>query len=210
MKHTPGYPQRSRQQKGPPVNASAKGGGKLRIIAGKYKSRRLSFNAVEGLRPTADAIRETLFNWLAQDIHQAKCLDVFAGSGALGFEALSRGAAHCTFLEKRDKAVQSLQQNAVLLECRQQLTLIHTDSLKWLNQPQTAFDLIFLDPPFGMGFIEQAIDCIEQNALLLPDGMLYLEMGRQEKVSLSEHWQPIKSKTAGQVTFGLFVYSPSP
>lgn len=168
----------------------------------------MSFHPVEGLRPTADSVRETLFNWLAQDIDQAQCLDAFAGSGVLGFEALSRGAAHCTFLEKRNKAVQSLDHNAASLECRQHLTIIHTDSLKWLNQPQAAFDLIFLDPPFAMGLIEQAVNCIEHHSLLLPGGMLYLEMGRQETLSLSEHWQPLKSKTAGQVTFGLFVYSP--
>ena len=126
---------------------------RVRIIAGKWRSRVLTFPSVDGLRPTGDRIRETLFNWLAPNIAGANCLDLFSGSGALCFEALSRGAAGCLALEKNAKALATLNENKTLLDAAE-LTLRRSDTLAFLgSSPDKPFDIVFVDPPFDLNVI---------------------------------------------------------
>ena len=122
---------------------------KLRIIGGQWRSRQISFAATPGLRPTGDRIRETLFNWLAPNVPGAQCLDLFAGSGALGFEAVSRGAASCIALELHRAAASQLRDNKRNLGANQ-LTILEADAMQYLkhNANQQAFDFVFVDPPF--------------------------------------------------------------
>ena len=123
--------------------------GKIRIIAGQWRGRRLPVMELDGLRPTTDRIRETLFNWLMNDIRGQRCLDAFAGSGALGWEALSRGAAQVVFLEQHSEIVAQLQQQCTLLDTQANCQIIQADSCHWLQQPPSRlFDVVFLDPPY--------------------------------------------------------------
>ena len=124
------------------------GTGRLRIVGGEWRSRQLPVADVEGLRPTPDRIRETLYNWLTGWVAGARCLDAFSGTGALGLEALSRGATYATFLEYSPVAARTLKENLTTLKCSKG-EVIQTDANQWLNKPSpNPFDLIFLDPPF--------------------------------------------------------------
>ena len=125
----------------------------LRIIGGEWRSRKLKFADVPGLRPTPDRVRETLFNWLQWHVPGARCLDLFAGSGALGLEALSRGARDVVMVEKHPAAAQALRDNLTLLGARN-ARLVHDDALRYLGRVTVAFDLIFLDPPFRQMLLE--------------------------------------------------------
>jgi 16S rRNA (guanine966-N2)-methyltransferase len=140
-------------------------------------------------------------------IPKARCLDAFAGSGALGLESLSRGATEVVFLEKANKAAEAIRNNIDILSLSSRATLYHTDSFQWLKRPQEAFDIIFLDPPFGQEGIQTALQHIEDNHLLLPEGLIYIEMENCRDWPISEHWSLLKSKTLGQVQFGLFEYT---
>lgn len=146
----------------------------LRIIGGEWRSRRLSFPNVPGLRPTPDRMRETLFNWLQGHIAGSRCLDLFAGSGALGLEALSRGAAEVVFVEKHPAAVKTLRHNLELLGATQ-AQLVHNDALRYVNTASEPFDFIFLDPPFHQQLIAPVLTALLTKNLLKPTGMLYLE-----------------------------------
>jgi len=151
-----------------------KSGNRLRIIGGQWRSRFLPFPDVEGLRPTTDRVRETLFNWLQPVVHGAAVLDVFAGSGALGFEALSRGAGSLTLIEKNPQAAKQLMENIQTLKSAD-AQVKQTDALHFLAQQQTPFDLIFLDPPFSKGLLPECIALIESNNLLADNGWIYIE-----------------------------------
>lgn len=129
---------------------------RVRIIGGQYRRRLLSFPDVKGLRPTPDRVRETLFNWLGQDLPGWVCLDLFAGSGALGFEAASRGASRVVMVERERAAVEALQANRVLLKA-QAVEIERADSLAWLAANHTGFDLVFVDPPFDSGLAESVL-----------------------------------------------------
>ena len=124
--------------------------GRLRIVGGEWRGRRLPVLDQPGLRPTPDRVRETLFNWLAPLITGARCLDLFAGSGALGFEAASRGAGRVVMIEKSANVVRVLRENRLLLDARQ-VEVIHADAGPWLAGQAEPFDLVFLDPPFCRG-----------------------------------------------------------
>ena len=126
-----------------------KGGGhsQLRIIGGQWRGRKLAFTPEDGLRPTADRVRETLFNWLAADIHGARCLDLFAGSGALGLEALSRGAAHCDFVDHSSRACRQIETHLALLEAADRGHCHPVGAEPFLRGAQQAYDIVFLDPP---------------------------------------------------------------
>lgn len=183
----------------------AKARNQYRIIAGQWRSRSLSFPDGESLRPTANRVRETLFNWLQMEIHGARCLDAFAGSGALGFEALSRGAAGVTSIELSPSAIQVIRGNAASLGTDALLT-IQADALGWLaNRGRTApFDLIFLDPPFKLDALARCCELIEAQGWLNAGGKVYLENAAPlEAVSLPPDWELLKSKKAGQVYYGL-------
>lgn len=181
---------------------------KLRIIAGKWRGRRIPFSASEGLRPTPDRVRETLFNWLQFDIAGKNCLDLFAGSGALGLEALSRGAAHVTLVESQASAVLQLRQNLELLAA-DNATVIGMDALAYLRQSsEQRFDIIFLDPPYQMRLWNECIALIEKGQRLAQHGVLYFEQPKKEDaVELPDTWSITHQKTAGQINYCLATYS---
>ena len=148
----------------------------LRIIGGEWRSRKLPFVSVPGLRPTPDRIRETLFNWLQGKVHGANCLDMFAGSGALGFEALSRGAADVIFVEKNSACAAQLKENLSLLNS--QAHVVQGDGLSFLKlveKPVQAFDLIFLDPPYRQGLISKSLSYLFDENLIDKNSFIYLE-----------------------------------
>ncbi len=178
--------------------------GRLRIVAGMWRSRVLEIADVPGLRPTAERIRETLFNWLTPRIATARCLDLFAGTGALGFEALSRGARGVTFVEKSPVAFEALTRNARSLGATG-ATLLRSDAGTFLQGADPgAYDVIFLDPPFADGSLESLCAQIDERGLLAPRGRVYLEMDRGNALpGLPSGWQVLREKTAGNVRYAL-------
>ncbi len=146
----------------------------LRIIAGQWRGRRWRFLAAEGVRPTPDRVRETLFNWLAPRVAGARCLDLFAGSGALGLEALSRGAGHVTFVERQSPVAQALQAQLALWKASN-YELHVADASAWLAQAGSPFDIVFLDPPFDAGLTTAVLARLRARQLLVPGGWVYLE-----------------------------------
>lgn len=174
----------------------------IRIIGGLYRGKKLHFPAIEGLRPTPDRVRETLFNWLMNDIKEARCLDAFAGSGALGLEAFSRGAAEVTFVEYAREAHANLQKIITAFN-DPRLKLIKADTRIYLQQNTKPFDIIFLDPPFAHNYLPQCLDEIIKNKLLAKGGIVYIESPME--LTLDElSWRQIKSKQAGQVLYSLY------
>lgn len=192
-----------------PVAKSSKpkpaGSNQLRIIGGSWRGRKLSFPDVDGLRPTGDRIRETLFNWLAPDIQGAHCLDLFAGSGALGLEALSRGAQSSLLLEKHAAAAQQLKANLQLLQAHNG-RVEQVDSPQWLAQqkPSYPFDIIFIDPPFALDLWAPIATALEANHWLSDAAVIYLEAPRDAQLQLPANWQLHRDKQAGQVSFRLY------
>lgn len=177
--------------------------GTLRIIGGRWRGRRLSVPEAEGLRPTPDRVRETLFNWLQPHIAGASCLDLFAGTGALCLEALSRGAAHVVMVEKAAHVVQRLRQHVATLEARN-AEVVQADAVDFLRQTPQPFDIIFLDPPFKSDLIARCAELVEANGWLKRGGLVYVEAPSQlEALPLPETWELIRSKKAGQVGYHL-------
>lgn len=187
-----------------PTN-SPKGNNQLRIIGGSWRGRKLSFPDVDGLRPTGDRIRETLFNWLAPDIQGARCLDLFAGSGALGLEALSRGAGFSLLLEKHPLALQQLKNNLTLLNANAGRAE-QQDTLAWLAKGNTSepFDLVFIDPPFALSFWETAANYLEQGRWLADGALIYLEAPKDLPIILPSNWLLHRDKHTGQVSYRLY------
>lgn len=179
----------------------------VRIIAGQYRSRKLEFPSLEGLRPTADRIRETLFNWLQDSIQSETCLDLFAGSGALGFEALSRGASHVDFIEQSSSAANSIRDNIERLDAKNG-NVYCSDAFEWLDtcaQRSKQYGLVFLDPPFKGEALTRAIVKLESTDLLRDGGLVYIEKEKQSNDNkLPDNWVELKSKKAGTVQFGLY------
>lgn len=183
--------------------------GEVRVIAGLWRGRKLSVLNAEGLRPTTDRMKETLFNWLMMDIANARCLDCFAGSGSLGIEALSRQAQAVTFLEKFANAAQQLKRNLASLKTDKG-KVVNTDSLQFLAQPNSEqpYDIVFVDPPFHHDFVPKVLAYLAQNNWLSPNALIYVETEKQHApLVLPEHWQVIKEKTAGQVVSRLIQVS---
>jgi 16S rRNA (guanine966-N2)-methyltransferase len=179
----------------------------FRIIGGRWRSRQLSFIPTEGLRPTSDQGRETLFNWLSPIIVGARCLDLFAGSGALGIEALSRGAIEVIFVERHPAAVQRLRENLSLLKV-DPYRVEQADALHWLRAEAQRFDLILLDPPFGQDLLAPVCAILEPR-WLAPSARIYLESERTlTELTLPASWQIVREKTAGDVTYRLAVRRP--
>jgi 16S rRNA (guanine966-N2)-methyltransferase len=177
---------------------------RVRLIGGEWRSRVLQFPDAPDLRPTPDRVRETLFNWLQPGIQGARCLDLFAGSGALGLEALSRGADAVVALETHAQAAQALLHNASLLKT-DQLKVIRQDALRWLDQPATQkFDVVFMDPPFAANLHERCCTLLQQHGWLAPHALIYLEAGVSlATLALPAGWQLTKHKQAGDVFYGL-------
>lgn len=156
------------------------------------------------LRPTAARIRETLFNWLAPVTPGSRCLDLFAGSGALGFEALSRGAGSVVFVENSAQAIAALHDNARLLGA-EDARVVQADAWQWLDnvEPQR-FDVVFIDPPFAAAPYEELCRLLAERGWLAPGAMLYIELSRGQALpALPEGWQTIREKTAGNVRYAL-------
>lgn len=178
--------------------------GKLRLIGGQWRGRVLPFPEVNGLRPTGNRIRETLFNWLMPGLPGSRCLDLFAGSGALGLEALSRGAAHATLVERDSQAVQQLRENLQTLQTSA-AQVIQGDGLAWLQQkPTQPFDLVFLDPPFDANLWRPSALALEQGGWLSEQALIYVECPRNSPVSLPDNWAVHRQKQAGQVQYCLY------
>ena len=176
----------------------------LRIIGGDWRGRKLDFPDAPGLRPTPDRVRETLFNWLMPMIRGAHCLDLFAGSGALGLEALSRGAAEVVLIDSQPAAINALQKNLDILQAGQRAQLQQRDALAYLSQLDKKFDLIFLDPPYHQGLLQPCIDKLYEQGILKPSGYLYFETSRDEDLPiLPEAWLLHRQKSAGQVNYYL-------
>lgn len=176
----------------------------LRIIGGRWRGRRVCVNSADGLRPTPDRIRETLFNWLAPRIEGARCLDLFAGTGALGLEALSRGAAHVTFVERDADNARALRAALAQLNCRD-AEVIHAEALHTATLPQTGYDVVFVDPPFAADLHAAALAAIAP--LVTAQARVYVEYpataGDEFMQQLSPAWQILRSKRAGRVGYCL-------
>lgn len=178
--------------------------GRLRIVAGKWRSRLLPVADVAGLRPTSERIRETLFNWLAPAVEGKRCLDLFAGSGALGFEALSRGARSVVFVERSRKAARILRENIEQLAAEH--AVVHEqDALEFLSAEQdTLFDIVFLDPPFADDVLEDLCRLVDGSGILSRGARIYIEQRRDRPLSrLPDGWSILKEKTAGNVRYAL-------
>ena len=177
----------------------------VRIIGGAWRSRRISFPDGEGLRPSADRVRETLFNWLGQDLEGLRCLDLFAGSGALGFEALSRGAERVVMVEKSRDVHAALRRNAELLGAKN-LRLHCKDALEFATvaaaDHAARFDVVFLDPPYRSNLLTPALALVAP--LLRPQARIYVEGAAAFEES--ETWRVLKQGRAGQVHYTLVTY----
>ena len=183
----------------------------LRIIGGAWRSRKLAFPSVPGLRPTPDRIRETLFNWLQPVITGARCLDLFSGSGALGLEALSRGAAQVIMVDQHAKVIAQLRSNLELLHANNAL-LVKADVVHYL-QSQSRYkplDIIFLDPPYYQSLVGPCCKALAHFDWLAPEAYIYIETESSlETLDLPASWQLTRSKKAGQVSYNLAQYKPT-
>lgn len=179
----------------------------VRIIAGKWRGRRIHFPDVLHLRPTHDRIRETLFNWLSPYIAEANCLDCFAGSGALGFEALSRGAKFVTFVDQSPDVINTLRQNASLLTTTQ-CEMIQAQLPKPpVLSSNRVYDIIFLDPPYRQNLLAPTCAWLDSSGLLTNDALIYVEseIGFTTSLILTNcNWQPIKEKHTSSIYYALW------
>jgi 16S rRNA (guanine966-N2)-methyltransferase len=178
--------------------------GRLRIVAGKWRSRLLDIADVPGLRPTSERIRETLFNWLSPTIPGARCLDLFAGTGALGLEALSRGASDVVFVEKSPVAAKVLRDNVQVLDAST-ADVRQANALAFLEAPAgKKFDIVFLDPPFAADMLGDLCRLLDEASVLCSGALVYLEEDRaRPETDLPPGWRILKSKTAGNVRYSL-------
>jgi 16S rRNA (guanine966-N2)-methyltransferase len=175
----------------------------LRIIGGRWRGRKLRFPPSEAIRPTPDRVRETLFNWLATRLPGARCLDLFAGSGALGLEALSRGASHVTFVERDAQAVRELR--ARLTEWQASGAVVwQMDALDWLRREAERFDIAFLDPPFASDLLAKVTELLHAGQWLNPGALIYVEYpARAAAPPVPQAWRLAKAKRAGEVGYYL-------
>lgn len=189
-------------------NKSKAKASKLRIIAGEWRSRQLPIPDIEGLRPTPDRVRETLFNWINAYLPGAVCGDLFCGSGALGLEALSRGAKHMTFVDNSRVVSQQMQTNLATLGATDSANVIAQNAAVFLDTVTPhAMDIVFLDPPFRKGWLAQIIPLLEKG-WLADRALVYIEMEKEAALpALPSHWSLLKEKVAGQLVYRLFEIS---
>ncbi|WP_047679211.1 MULTISPECIES: 16S rRNA (guanine(966)-N(2))-methyltransferase [Xenorhabdus] len=179
--------------------------GQIRIIGGKWRGRKLPVPDSEGLRPTTDRVRETLFNWLMPVIQGARCLDCFSGSGALGFEALSRYANNATLIEYDRNVAKQLSNNLALLKAENG-NVVQGNTLQYLNQSGTPFDVVFLDPPFRKGMLTETIKLLETNGWLAEVSWVYVEAESESAATeVPTNWHLHREKIAGQVAYRLYI-----
>jgi 16S rRNA (guanine966-N2)-methyltransferase len=200
--------QRSRRDRPPPskpAGQAPRGRHEVRIIGGRWRGRKIRFPAGTMIRPSPDRVRETLFNWLAPTLRGARCLDLFAGSGALGFESLSRGAASAVFVERDAAAVAQLKSLAKAL-LAESACIVQADATGWLNRTGEPFDVVFLDPPFGSGLLPGLLGQLDRGGWLAPDARVYIECRRTDGVpALPAGWRMHRSGHAGDVGYYLAV-----
>lgn len=181
--------------------------GDIRIIAGRWRGRKLPVHQVTGLRPTTDRNKETLFNWLMHSVSGSRCLDCYAGSGGLGFEALSRGAQQLVLIEQNMAVAQQLIANTAVLQA-DTAQVIQGDCLVELKKIKEGFDLVFVDPPFYHDLVPATLDRLQQQQLLQDQALVYIEIEADASgLALSTQWQILKQKTSGEVTYSLLRYS---
>jgi 16S rRNA (guanine966-N2)-methyltransferase len=191
------------------TESNASGGrNSVRIIGGGWRGRRVNFPDIPGLRPTPDRVRETLFNWLQHDVAGARCLDLFAGSGALGLEALSRGARELVFVEQAVAASRALSEQLTRLGAQRTGQVVEMGAARYLRTPPQApgacFDIVFLDPPFGRGLLAEYVPMLDSGNWVKPGGLVYLENEKAEGApALPPGWELLKSKSAGEVGYHL-------
>lgn len=179
--------------------------GTLRVIGGHWRSRVIEFDDSGAVRPTPDRVRQTFFDWLMPVIEGARCLDLFAGSGALGIEALSRGAKHCTFCETGSRQATTIKTSLLTLNA-QHYDLVGMDGLYYLTQTWHRYGVVFLDPPFESDLLGRAL--LDLPKVLLPNGArICLEWPDGKKPDLPPGYEWLKEKQAGQVCFGLLGYT---
>lgn len=179
----------------------------LRIIGGQWRGRKLEFMAVDGLRPTPDRVRETLFNWIQPYLIGARCLDLFSGSGAIGLEALSRDAESVTFIDLHAITTRQLQSNLQRLKANN-AEVIQADVLQWLEARQTdmepRYDIVFMDPPFRKDMAARCCALLESRNLLADNAIIYVETESDLIPEVPANWHEHRSKTAGQVSYRLY------
>jgi 16S rRNA (guanine966-N2)-methyltransferase len=193
------------------TESTATGGrNSVRIIGGGWRGRRVSFPDIPGLRPTPDRVRETLFNWLQHAIVGARCLDLFAGSGALGLEALSRGAIEVVFVEQAVAAARALQEQLIRFGADRKGRVAEMGATRYLRSAAQPFDIVFMDPPFGRDALAEYVPMLDAGNWLKLGGLVYLE---NEKTAgapeLPPHWELLKSKSAGEVGYHLARFQSS-
>ena len=190
----------------------------VRIVGGQFKRRQLAFIDAEGLRPTPDRLRETLFNWLMTDLFEASVLDCCAGSGVLGFEAISRGAAHCTFIEANSKQSQQLHASAAQLQLTDAKVQIFTGQAEIILQQHAAqlpqFDIVFLDPPYDLNLWLPILNTLIANNLLTEQTLVYIEANQaiEDILTASDlanpyEFESLKQSKVGQIFAGLYQFS---
>lgn len=178
--------------------------GKVRIIGGKWRGRRLKVPDIKDLRPTPDRVRETLFNWLSPHIVGSRCLDLFAGSGVLGFEALSRGAAYVELVDQSKAVVQLLQEELATFKAEDAARIYLAKVPTQLKIPAERFDIVFLDPPYQENILLKTCEYLEAHAFLAKNALIYLEAAAVIKDNeLPSTWQLLKQQQAGQVIYHL-------
>ena len=183
----------------------------VRIIGGTWRGRRVTFPDTPGLRPTPDRVRETLFNWLQSSIVDSRCLDLFAGSGALGLEALSRGAREVVFVEQAQLTARALQTELQRLGGTAKARVMEMGAARFLRTPGERFDVVLLDPPFGVGALAEYVLKLDAGGWVKAGGLVYLEGERSAGVPLlPPHWELLKAKSAGKVGYHLARVNPRP
>ena len=192
------------------MNALKSSAGSVRIIGGQWRRRRIQFDAVEQLRPTTDSARETLFNWLQTSVQGSICLDLFAGSGALGFEALSRGAQEVVLVDSHSRCVRNLRRNADILNAVR-VEIVHQDARKYLNECVRRFDIVFIDPPFYRSLVDKVMQQLATSECLNRGAKVYVEMEKGADPSWPpDDWEVVRFfKTSARVHY-LLRQSDSP
>ena len=184
--------------------------GQFRIIAGRWRGRRLKFPPLADIRPSPDRVRETLFNWLAPVVEGSVCLDLFAGSGALGLEALSRGAAHVSFVDQQEQAICRIQDHLALLAC-EDADAFAGDAFEFLEDTaqERDYDIVLLDPPFDSDCEDSVISGLENGGFLSSHAYIYLEIpATKDLPEVPANWELLHSKTTGQVGYHLWLRTP--
>ena len=179
--------------------------GEIRIIGGKWKGKKIYFDLNDDLRPTPDRAKETLFNWLGQDLNKMYCLDLFSGTGALGFEAFSRGAQKVTFVEKNKEYLQKIKKVFLEMNEKADCDFFCAECLEWIqnNSSETKYDLIFIDPPFNKNLIHDLLAAILEKELLSKNGQIYFEFEKKLDLEIPESLTLKKKKSLGKKSYVL-------